>query len=156
MKNNLSGAIFVIARYASSFLVLLISCLSSAQAQQPLFYSCEVNNLYILAEDGALRGMPKSNLKGLAKGQRFQINILSGAMIGEMFSSRSWASTVVLDNGLSPIGSAYKAIYSSPPGGEFINLAFFQVDYSKNVEGNKPFVFVDADDVFTGTCRYAS
>ena len=46
MKNNLSGAIVVIARYTSCFLVLLIFCLSSAQAQQLLFYSCEVNNLY--------------------------------------------------------------------------------------------------------------
>ena len=35
MKNNLSGAIFVIARYVSTFLVFLMFCLSSAQAQTP-------------------------------------------------------------------------------------------------------------------------
>ena len=125
-----------------------------AHAQQPTFYSCEVGGSYKL-EGGGLRTTAGSPRRGEpTKGQRFQVNIQSGAMIGDTFSSRYWERTVVMDNGMSPRGSAYKVFYSSGPGDEFINLAYLRV--SIDAGPNKTFIFTDADEVFTGLFRYAS
>ena len=126
----------------------------SAHAQQPTFYSCEVRGSYKI-DHGDLAKSASSYWKGgKAIGQRFQVNIQTGAMIGDGFSSRHWPKTVVLDYGLTPRGSSYKVLYSSPPGGEFVNVAWLQVHASE--VDNKSFIFLDDYEVFTGLCRYAS
>ena len=105
-------------------LSVAICTLSSfqANAQQASVYSCEVSGSYKI-EGGELRPFATSPRKGKTNGQRFQVDIQTGAMIGDRFYSRYWLRTVVLDNGMSPSGSDYKVLYSSPPGGEFINVA---------------------------------
>ena len=121
-----------------------------AQAQQPPSYSCEVSGSYKI-EGGDLRPFATSNWKGKTNGQRFQVDIQTGAMIGDRFYSHHWLQTVVLDNGMSPSGSDYKVLYSSPPGRAFINVAYLQV--SAEAGPNKSFIFLDAGEVFTGLCR---
>jgi hypothetical protein len=133
--------------------VAAICALSSfqAQAQQPRVFSCEVTGSYKL-EGGDLWASASSVMRGgKTNGQRFQVDRQTGAMIGDGFSSHHWSRTVVLDNGMSPRGSAYKVLYSSPPGEEFINVAYLQV-YGED-GSNKTFIFVDFVEVFTGLCR---
>jgi hypothetical protein len=132
--------------------VLLLSS-EQLRAQQPTSYLCEVVASYRISGD-ALQNIRTSRYKGNAYGQRFQINIKSGAMVGEVFTSRHWARTTILDDGLSPRGSSFKVLYSSPPGSEFINVAWLQVHVSESA--NRPFIFLDDDEAFTGVCRYAS
>jgi hypothetical protein len=132
-------------------LLSLAMLTGAASAQQPPFYSCEVSGSYKL-EGGDLRPSATSNWKGgKTNGQRFQVNIQTGAMIGDGFSSSRWARTVVLDSGMSPRGSDYKVLYSSPPGGEFINVAYLKI--TAGSEPNKSFIFLDAGEVFTGLCH---
>lgn len=135
-----------------ALLLILSTPFAKLHAQQPTSYLCEVLASYGISR-GELQNRP-SKYRGNAHGQRFAINIKSGAMIGERFYSRHWARTVVLDDGLSPRGSSYKVLYSSPPSDEFINTAWLQVHAS--ADANKPFVFLDDYEVFTGVCTYAS
>jgi hypothetical protein len=117
-----------------------------ALAKQPTFYSCEASGHYRI-EKGGLQ-----NRSSFSAPQHFRVNIHTGAMSGEgAFTSRHWARTIVLDNGMSPRGSNYKVVYSSPPGDEYVNLAYLQIQAEGGL--NKTFIFLDSFDVFTGTCQ---
>lgn len=133
-------------------LIALAMMPGAASAQQPPFYLCEVSGSYKI-EGGDLLASASSTWKGRkTSGQRFQVETQTGAMIGDGFNSRHWARTVVLDNGMSPSGSDYKVLYSSPSGGEFINVAYLRV-FSAESEPNKSFIFLDFNEAFTGLCH---
>lgn len=123
----------------------------AAQSQELGIFSCQALNSYRLERPGSLQPT-KGNIAtiGMARGAKFRVSIATGEMAGDV-KSTTWAQTVVLDDGKSPRGSAFKAIYLSPPGGEFRNVAFLQViTYS---EGSiKPFIYVESDEVATGMC----
>ena len=135
--------------------ISLLQC-AQASAQAPRVFLCEVVGSYTPNKAGTLQGIAESPMRGgQTKGQRFQVDIQSGAMTGDGFSSRTWPRTIVLDNGSSDRGSSYKVFYTSPPGGEFINLAYLQINiYEDGLD--KPFVLIEAAEVFTGNCRRAS
>ena len=76
--------------------VITVLTATSATAQTPKSYLCEVINVYELSDSGALQsGGPD----GDQKGTRFQVNIKTGEMTGGyfIFNSSDWPRTTVLD-----------------------------------------------------------
>jgi hypothetical protein len=125
-----------------------------AVAQTPRAYSCEVANVYELSDGGALQSQSGGGLAG-KKGDRFRIDIKTGEMTGTVpFISRFWTRISVLDSGTSPSGSFLKVMYSSPPDGEFVNVAFLQIQGTVQ-NPSRPFVCEDSAWLYSGVCRVA-
>jgi hypothetical protein len=137
------GLLFVVASVA------LVS--SSTIAQTPRSYFCEVTNVYELSDAGALQSVSGSEGK---KGDHFQIDIKTGEMSGTSLSSIYWANTSVLDFGTSPRGSFLKVMYSSPPGSEFMNVAYLEVQGTIK-QPSRPFLFKEGRSLYSGVCRTA-
>ncbi len=130
--------------------VVLAPLPAAAQTAQP--YYCEVVSIYKLGDDGVL----KSNSGGGAGGKigdRFQVDIASGEMVGPRpFGSKGWSKISVLDPGTSPRGSAAKVLYSSPPDKEFVNVGFLQIHGSVR-DLSRPFFYDYGALLYSGRCR---
>jgi hypothetical protein len=132
--------------YAAVFTVLAAT---SATAETPKSYFCEISNVYELGDAGVLQSSGHSR----EKGERFQINIKTGEMTGGLFSSSHWARTSVLDSGTSPRGSFLKVIYASPPG-EFVNTGYLQI-HGTIEQPSRPFLYVYSGSLYSGVCSAA-
>jgi hypothetical protein len=123
-----------------------------ATAQTPKSYFCEIKNVYGLSDAGILQ--PGGNVSARS-GDRFQINIKTGEMNGPAsFSSTSWARISVLDSGTSPKGSFLKIMYSSPPGGDFVNVGYLQIQGTIE-QPNRPFLYSYSGSLYSGVCSGA-
>ena len=124
-----------------------------ATAQTPRSYFCEIKNEYRMSDAGTLQ--PVASVFGARAGDRFQINIKTGEMNGPAsFSSSSWARISVLDSGTSPKGSFLKIMYSSPPGGDFVNVAYLQIQGTIE-QPNRPFLYSYSGSLYSGVCSAA-
>ncbi len=137
--------------YAAVITVLMAT---SATAQTPKSYLCEVINVYELSDSGALQ--QSGGPDGDKKGARFQVNIKTGEMTGgySIFSSSDWPRTTVLDPGTSPRGSFLKVLYSSPPNGEFMNVGHLELQGGVE-QGRRPFIYQYSTSLFSGVCSAA-
>jgi hypothetical protein len=122
-------------------------------AQMPTSYLCEVKNAYDLSDGGDIkRSANRSDV-----GERFQVNIKTGEMLGAgAFSSRGWATISVLDHGTSS-GSYLKVVYSSPSanGGDFTNAGYLQIE-GKIEQSSRPFLYNYSGSLYSGVCSAAS
>jgi hypothetical protein len=129
--------------------VIPVLTATSATAETPKAYFCEVVNAYELSDSGVLRSLDDDR-----KGERFQVNIKTGEMTGDYFSSSSWARTSVLDSGTSPKGSYLKVLYSSPPDGEFVNVGYLELQGTFE-QRRRPFLYKYGPSLFSGVCSVA-
>jgi hypothetical protein len=124
-----------------------------ATAETPKSYFCEIKNEYRLSDAGTLQ--PVASVVGARAGDRFQINIKTGEMNGPAsFSSASWARISVIDSGTSPSGSFLKVMYSSPPGGDFVNVAYLQIQGTIELP-NRSFLYSYSGSLYSGVCSGA-
>jgi hypothetical protein len=131
--------------------VALLPIASSAQTSQP--YTCAVVSIYRLGDDGVLRSNPGGGAGGHI-GDRFQVDIVSGEMIGPRpFGSNNWPKTSVIDHGTSSRGSSFKVLYSSPPDGEFVNVGFLQI-HGVIQDLRRPFLYDNGGLLYSGVCRH--
>jgi hypothetical protein len=128
--------------------VITVLTVTSATAQPPKSYFCEVVKAYDLSDSGVLRSLEDK------KGERFQVNIKTGEMTGDYFSSSSWARTSVIDPGTSPKGSYVKVLYSSPPDGEFVNVGYLELQ-GRVEQRSRPFLYNYGPSLFSGVCGAA-
>jgi hypothetical protein len=123
-------------------------------AETPKSYFCEVTNIYELSDSGVLQSSGGLDVLIKKENNRFQININTGEMTGTLFSSSNWARTSVLDSGTSPSGSFLKVMYSSPPGGEFTNVGYLEIQ-GRIEQPSRPFLYEVGGGLYSGTCRAA-
>jgi hypothetical protein len=123
-------------------------------AETPKSYFCEVTNIYELSDSGVLQSSGGLDVLIKKQNNRFQININTGEMTGTLFSSSNWARTSVLDSGTSPSGSFLKVMYSSPPGGEFTNVGYLEIQ-GRSDQPSRPFLYEVGGGFYSGTCRAA-
>ena len=118
----------------------------------PTFYLCEVKNAYDLSDGGDI----KRSANRIDVGERFQININTGEMLGAgAFSSRYWATISVLDPGISSSGSYLKVMYSSPSAnGDFTNAGYLQMQ-GKLEQSSRPFLYNWSGSLYSGVCSAA-
>ena len=138
--------------------VALVS--TSVAAQPPIFYLCEVGNVYELNFSGEVQ----QTFGGIGRrGDRFQIDVNTGEMTGiPAFSSSGWAKTSVLDPGTNPTldpgtraESFLKVMYSSPsPNGEFMNVGYLVIQGTVQ-QPSRPFLYQVGPELYSGTCRAA-
>jgi hypothetical protein len=122
-------------------------------AQIPKSYFCEVKNAYELSDGGALQSA--TSRIGRGTGERFQINIKTGEMVGASpFSSSHWARTLVIDPGTSTSGSFLKVMYSSPPDGDFVNVGFLEIRGTIE-QSSRPFLYNYGPSLYSGVCSAA-
>ena len=121
-------------------------------AETPKSYFCEVTNIYELSDSGVLQSSGGLDVLIKKENNRFQININTGEMTGTLFSSSNWARTSVLDSGTSPSGSFLKVMYSSPPGGEFTNVGYLEIQ-GRIDQPSRPFLYEVGGELYSGTCR---
>jgi hypothetical protein len=137
--------------------VITVLTATSATAQTPKSYFCEVVETYELTDTGVLQS--SGGIDDRRKGERFQINMKTGEMT-EMtgdysFSSRSWARTSVLDSGTSPDeGSFFKVMYSSPPDAKVVNVGYLEIQGTIE-QPSRPFLYKYGPSMFSGVCRVA-
>jgi hypothetical protein len=137
--------------------VITVLTATSATAQTPKSYFCEVVKTYELTDTGVLQS--SGGIDDRRKGERFQINMKTGEMT-EMtgdysFSSRSWARTSVLDSGTSPDeGSFFKVMYSSPPDAKVVNVGYLEIEGTIE-QPSRPFLYKYGPSMFSGVCRVA-
>jgi hypothetical protein len=122
-------------------------------AQMPTSYLCEVKNAYDLSDGGAIK---RSASRGIVNvGERFQINIKTGEMIGAgAFSSQGWATISVLDPGTSSSGSDLKVMYSSPADNGGTNAGYLQIQGTIE-QPSRPFLYNWAVWLYSGVCSAA-
>jgi hypothetical protein len=123
-------------------------------AETPKSYFCEVTNIYELSDSGVLQSSGGLDVLIKKQNNRFQININTGEMTGTLFSSSNWARTSVLDSGTSPSGSFLKVMYSSPPGGEFTNVGYLEIQ-GRIDQPSRPFLYEVGGELYSGVCRAA-
>nr|GAJ32393.1 hypothetical protein BDOA9_0115810 [Bradyrhizobium sp. DOA9] len=122
----------------------------AAQTAQP--YSCDVVSIHKLGENGVLQSNSGGGAGGKI-GDRFQVDIVSGDMIGPRpFRSKGWPKTSVIDPGTSPRGSSSKVLYSSLPDREFVNVGFLQI-HGAIQDLRRPFFFDYGGLLYSGVCR---
>jgi hypothetical protein len=137
--------------------VITVLTATSATAQTPKSYFCEVVKAYELSDSGVLQS--SGGIDGRRKGERFQINMKTGEMT-EMtgdysFSSRSWARISVLDSGTSPDeGSFFKVMYSSPPDAKVVNVGYLEIQGTIE-QPSRPFLYKYGPSMFSGVCSVA-
>jgi hypothetical protein len=129
----------------------MVMSVSATAAQMPTSYLCEVKNAYDLSDGGDVkRSANRSDV-----GERFQVNIKTGEMLGGAFSSRGWATISVLDHGTSSGGSYLKVMYSSPSAnGDFTNAGYLQIQ-GKIEQSNRPFLYYYSGSLYSGVCSAA-
>jgi hypothetical protein len=124
--------------------------LPATAAQMPTSYLCEVKNAYDLSDGGNI----KRSDNRTDVGERFQVNIKTGEMLGAgAFSSRYWATISVLDHGTSSSGSNLKVMYSSPSG-DFTNAGYLQIE-GKIEQSSRPFLYNWSGALYSGVCSAA-
>jgi hypothetical protein len=120
--------------------------------QTPKSYFCKVKNTYGLSDAGEIK--PLSDQSAWT-GERFQINIKTGEMIGTSpFSSSQWARISVLDSGTSQQGSFLKVMYSSEPNGDFVNDAYLTIQ-GRIEQSSRPFLYTFGPWLYSGVCSAA-
>jgi hypothetical protein len=133
---------------------------SATAAQMPTSYLCEGKNAYDLSDGGAIK---RSANPMVRVGERFQINIKTGEMIGAgALSSQGWDTISVLDPGTSSSGSSLKVLYSSPadkrlyssPSGDFTNAGYLQIQGTIE-QPSRPFIYKWSFELFSGVCSAA-
>jgi hypothetical protein len=126
-----------------------VSAAAAMAAQTPKYYRCEIRTIYQLTDGGALKP-PNTGVAQL--GERFQVNIKTGGISGSpLFDSSNWGATTVLDPGTSQQGSFVKILYTSPPGGDFLNVAFLQIEGTIE-QPSRPFLFENGSLLYSGVC----
>ena len=134
------------------FALPVLVCSPKLEAAQARFYFCEVGYT-AEAKNGRLNETTKIWFGVKSIGERFSINTQTGEMVGQVLKSQHWFQTHVIDNGSSNRGSRLKVLYSSPLGGEFVNLAYLQVDVRDDQQpSQRTFIFVDEQYVLSGVC----
>jgi hypothetical protein len=134
--------------------VITVLTATSVTAETPKSYFCEVTNIYELSDSGVVQSSGGLDVLIKKENNRFQININTGEMTGTLFSSSNWARTSVLDSGTSPSGSFLKVMYSSPPGGEFTNVGYLEIQ-GRIDQPSRPFLYEVGGGLYSGTCRAA-
>ena len=123
---------------------------SATAAQMPTSYLCEVKNAYDLSDGGDV----KRSANRTYVGDRFQVNIKTGEMLGAgAFSSRYWTTISVLDHGTSSSGSNLKVMYSSPSD-DFTNAGYLQIE-GKIEQSSRPFLYNWSGALYYGVCTAA-
>lgn len=130
--------------------VALLPIPSWAQTAQP--YTCAVVSIYNPGDDGVLQSHSGGGAGGHL-GDRFQVDVVSGEMIGPRpFRSKGWSKISVIDPGTSPRGSWSTVLYSSPPDQEFVNVGFLQI-YGVIKDLRRPFIYDHGGWLYSGVCR---
>jgi hypothetical protein len=127
---------------------------SATAAQMPTSYLCEVKNTSELSDGGAIK---RSANPMVRVGERFQVNIKTGEMIGSAgaLSSQGWTTISVLDPGTSSSGSSLKVLNSSPSdNGDFTNAGYLQI-YGTIEQPSRPFLYSWSFELFSGVCSAA-
>jgi len=126
--------------------------LPATAAQIPTSYLCEVKNAYDLSDGGDI----KRSDNRTDVGERFQVNIKTGEMLGAgAFSSRYWAAISVLDHGTRSSRSNLKVMYSSPSAnGDFTNAGYLQMQ-GKIEQSGRPFLYNWSGSLYSGVCSAA-
>jgi hypothetical protein len=136
-----------IARWLAMIAAALLTG-SATAAQIPKSYLCEVKNIYELGDAGAIQ----STVRRGNDDNRFQIKIKTGEMIGSgSLRSSGWAKTLVLDPGTSPSGSFLKVMYSSPPGSDFTNVGYLEIQGTVE-QLSRPFLYNQGGSLYSGVC----
>ena len=135
---------------------VMVMSVSATAAQMPTSYLCEVKNAYELSDSGAIKRPDINRWGPVDVGERFQINIKTGEMLGAgAFSSRYWATISVLDPGTTSSGSYLKVMYSSPSANsDFTNAGYLQMQ-GKLEQSSRPFLYNWSGSLYSGVCSAA-
>jgi hypothetical protein len=111
-------------------------------------YVCTVKNVYALKKEGTLEENATHLL--VSEGSTFVVERKTGRMLGDLSSTGWIGRNEVLDLGSG--SQSYKALYVSPPH-VHVRLLLIK-EYEEGDE--KPFLFVEDTDIYTGLCRHTN
>ena len=127
-----------------AILMMLLTVISSSAAKAgQYFYSCAVENVYLVDDKGRIK--ENARLTGNMRGERFSVDRLTGSVAG----GRIPAFPVVKSSVLFPggEGNSFKAYFQ---GYDFVS--YLEVHEYMDGEG-KPFVLHDGASIFSGFCE---
>ena len=123
------------------FLVLLGMSIS-AQADDE-WYDCNVNEFYVLSDDGKLENNPTG-----FTGEKFSVNRKDSIIVGDKINTIYNVDVVASNPEFQGISSLVN--YSRKDDGQIRRLSSLTIQDYGDI---KPFVFAEGNYIFTGTCK---